>query len=106
VADPESVFHRYRQLIALRHDRRVVVEGDVEFLWLEHEQVFAYVRRLGSESLLVVANLSDQPAAIPADEIAGFRGAQCLVGQWSLPDSGPAVLGPWESAALLAGSGT
>jgi oligo-1,6-glucosidase len=105
VADPESVFHRYRRLIALRHDRAVVVEGDVEFLWLEHEQVFGYVRRLAGESLLVVANLSDQPAAIPLDEIAGFRGAQRLVGQWSVPDSGPAMLDPWESAALLAGSG-
>ena len=58
-ADPESVFHHYRRLIALRHELAVVALGDFTMLAAEHERLYAYRRRLGDDTLLVVANWSD-----------------------------------------------
>lgn len=60
-ADPESVFHHYRRLIALRHDHAVIALGDLTMLAEDHERLFAYTRRLGDEALLVVANWSREP---------------------------------------------
>ncbi len=58
-ADPESVFHHYRRLIALRHELPVTALGDFTMLAAEHERLYAFRRRLGDDALLVVANWSD-----------------------------------------------
>jgi oligo-1,6-glucosidase len=58
-ADPESVFHHYRRLIALRHELPVVAHGDFTMLAPEHERLYAFRRRLDDDTLLVVANWSD-----------------------------------------------
>ncbi len=98
VADPESVFHHYRRLIALRREHPVVVEGDVRFLLLEHEQLFAYVRRLGDVRLLVVVNLSGAPAAVELGEDAGLLAGALVLGQAVVPGG---TLGPWGQAVVL-----
>ena len=71
--DPDSVFHHYRRLIALRHTLPVVVHGDYRLLLPDDEQVFAYERALDGTTLTVLANLSGSPAAVPA--VVGRRGA-------------------------------
>jgi oligo-1,6-glucosidase len=91
VADPDSVWHHYRQLIGLRHTHDVVIHGDFNLLWPDHTQLFAYTRRLGDQTLTVVANLSNQPADLPA-AVEG----EALLGT-------PATtLGPWEAFVTLA----
>lgn len=57
LADPDSVLHHYRRLIALRHDEPAVAHGDFSRLLADHEQVYAFVRRHGDTELLVLANL-------------------------------------------------
>ena len=104
LADPDSVFHHYRRLIELRHTLPVVVHGDYRLLLPDDEQVFAYVRTLDGARLLVVANLSGEPAAFDLGPDAGMlRGEVLLV-------SGPGaaarpVLGPWESRVVLGAAG-
>lgn len=103
-SDQESVFHHYRHLIALRHRLPVVVDGDVEMLWPEDEQIFGYVRRLGGTALLVMANLSPSRATVPQDpRLEQFATAPAVLG-----DRGPAdgrQLGPWQSLAVLVVAG-
>ncbi|WP_436927061.1 glycoside hydrolase family 13 protein [Halosimplex amylolyticum] len=43
--DPDSVFHYYRDLIALR-ERDLLVSGDFELLAPDHQSLFAYTRTL------------------------------------------------------------
>ena len=95
VADPGSVFHNYRRLIALRHEMRIVVHGDFELLESDHPAVFAYRRMFDDESLLVVANLSGDDVRF--DVPAVFDDAKVLVGTLS------ETLAPWQSYALYAG---
>ena len=94
VSDPDSVFHHYRRLISLRHELPVVVDGDFRLLMPDDPSIFAFVRSLGPERLLVVANLSDDPRSF--DVPSEFASGESLVG--TLSDS----LSPWQSCVVYA----
>lgn len=94
--DPDSIYYTYRKLIALRKTYPIFVEGDFTLLCPEDEQVFAYLRTLGSARMLVAVNLSSRPAAFR--QPAAFDGATPLLETGTAPDS--AVLAPWEARIL------
>lgn len=94
--DPDSIYYTYRKLIALRKTYPIFVEGDFTLLCPEDEQVFAYLRTLGSARMLVAVNLSSRPAAFC--QPAAFDGAASLLETGTAPDS--AVLAPWEARIL------
>ena len=96
IADRDSVFHHYRALIALRHERELVREGRFELLLPNHEQLFCYTRTLGREVLLVVANWSSAPVALPLSELPELGGAEVLLGTHA---SASDELAGWESRA-------
>ncbi len=58
-ANPNSVFHYYKKLIALRKQYEVIVYGKYELLMPESEEMFTYTRTLGKEHLMVVCNFTD-----------------------------------------------
>ena len=60
VEDEDSVFHFYRELIALRKRKKVIAEGKIEFLCDNQPEVFAYRRSLKGEELLVVNNFTSR----------------------------------------------
>ncbi|MDN4614006.1 alpha-glucosidase [Leifsonia sp. F6_8S_P_1B] len=98
VGDPDSVFAHYRALIDLRHRSEVVATGDFTLVLPEHEQIFAYARRLGDASLLVLANLSGEPATYDVEAVAEWQDAEPLLA--NTPDAAPSPTGslaPWEA---------
>ena len=76
-ADPDSVFHHYRRLIALRKALPVISDGDFTMLLDDDERVFAYVRALGGDALLVLGNFSGDEVVVALD---GWDGAQPVIG--------------------------
>jgi oligo-1,6-glucosidase len=88
-ADPDSVFHYYRALIALRHDDPVVALGDFTMLLPDHEHVYAFTRRLGDVTLTVLGNFSGEVQEI------GLDLGELVLGNYGEP-AGPA-LRPWEA---------
>jgi oligo-1,6-glucosidase len=108
VADPDSVFHHYRRLIALRHSEPVVVDGDHRLLLPDDEQVWAYVRTLGEAQVLVVANLSDEAVDVDLGPDAPLLAGEVLLESGGQPGislgdgaDGRLVLAPWEARAVL-----
>ena len=93
LADKDSVFWHYRDLIALRHGHDIVVNGTFDMLWPEHEQLFAYQRKLDGKTLTVVANFSDHSVELPAELTAG----EVVIGEATLSGE----LSPWQSFAIL-----
>jgi len=106
--DPQSVLHHYRALIRLRHSEPAVVHGDFTMLLPNHEQIYAFTRRLGQVELLVLANLSSRTAM--ADQIpdaGGWERAEVLIANSPPPEPSQHRLSlrPWEARVYRRASG-
>jgi oligo-1,6-glucosidase len=107
LADPESVFHHYRRLIEMRRSEPVVAEGSFHLLLPDDPQVYAFIRRLGATQLLVLVNVSGQPAWADVPDGVSWARAETVLGG---PDPAlPPVpvdeqrgigLQPWEQRVL------
>lgn len=99
-ADPDSVRQHYRTLIALRHTEPAVAHGDFTMLLPEHEQIYAFTRRLGRVELLVLANVSGRTAmADQIPEAGSWERAELLIGNCPAPEPSQHRLSlqPWEA---------
>ena len=99
--DPDSVFHFYRRLIALRKQLPVLVHGRLDLVLPEHPNLFAATRTLGDERLLVVCNLGPDRISVNWPDALRIGDAQLLLG--NLPGRHPADLHrllPWEAVLL------
>ena len=103
LADPDSVFWHYRDLIALRKAHPIFTQGDYQELLAGNEQSWAYTRSADGQTLLVVSNFYGEPVefALPAELQTGE--GRLLLGNY--PDS-PArpqscELRPYESLIWL-----
>lgn len=67
INDDNSVLHTYRKLIQLRHEYDIVTYGNIEPLYMEHDDLFIYKRHYNGETWLVIANFSKQSCEIPSD---------------------------------------
>ena len=98
-ADPDSVFHYYKKLIALRKEYPVVVYGKYEALMEDSEELFVYTRTLEDEKLLVVCSFCDHETkfTMPAE----FAGAACLIANVENEyDKAGMTLNPYEAFVL------
>lgn len=98
-ADPNSVFHYYKKLIALRKQTPIMVYGKYELLFEDSEDWFVYTRTLENEKLLVVCSFTDQETtfAIPEE----FAGAELLISNMeNAYDKGTVTLRPYEAFVL------
>ena len=103
LADPDSVFWHYRDLIALRKAHPIFTQGDYQELLAGNEQIWAYTRSANGQTLLVVSNFYGKPVefTLPAELQTGE--GRLLLGNY--PDS-PArpqscELRPYESLIWL-----
>ena len=95
LADPNSVFHHYRKLIALRKTLPVFREGTFTLLCPEDENIFAYTRDTEREHLLVVCSFTDKE--LPFELPEAFHGSKLLISNYDNPT--PALL-PYEAVML------
>ena len=100
--DPDSVFHYYRKLIALRKQEPVMVYGSYELLEKDSECLYVYTRTLGQEKLLVICNFTEQETdyAIPGE----FAQGTILIGNQNRESvKGTIRLLPYEALVLKKG---
>ncbi|CAN5409258.1 oligo-1,6-glucosidase [soil metagenome] len=101
-SDPGSILEFYRRLIALRHESRLVQAGSFRMLAPEHPTLFAFVRELDGDSLLVLANMDDATLDIGAVlPLADWADGELVLGNYpatALTDP----LRPWEVRVLRA----
>ncbi|BAL24985.1 alpha-glucosidase [Azoarcus sp. KH32C] len=106
LADPGSVFHHYRRLVALRKQHAAIVHGDYRALFAEHPQVFAYERRLGNERIVVINNFSGVPVELDLPpELQGVAGESLICNYDAHSRLGARLeLKPYESFAIALGA--
>ncbi|MFJ4973540.1 alpha-glucosidase [Streptomyces sp. NPDC088755] len=99
LADPDSVFHFYRRLIALRHTEPALVHGDFRMFLPEHERLYAFTRydRATGSELLVLANFSGIPLTVGLP--GGWEHSETLIANVpaTSPLTTPHTLQPWEA---------
>jgi len=91
LADPDSIFHYYRQLIALRKANPALTYGANEDILPEHPQVWAYTRTFEGVCFLVVVNFGKTTQALPLD-LSGYT-----LSLSNLNEGTPHTLAPYES---------
>ena len=86
---PFSLLNWMKRLIALRKQHAVFGRGAIEFLPAQNRKILAYVRRLGDETVLCVANLSRTVQPVELD-LSRFRGLSPveMLGQTEFPRIG------------------
>jgi len=99
LADPHSVFHHYRALIALRKQHPWLVLARFELRLPEHPHVLAYLRTDDHHRLLVLCNFSGQFQRLPMNELPDLSSATPLIGnlpfeEWPMA---PDTLAAWET---------
>ena len=94
--DPDSVRSYYQRLIRLRKQYDIIVYGTYEPLMEEDEQIFAYQRRLGRQTLICAANWTDRPAACTLFDLEEGRE---LIGNYDRHEKG--ILLPYEARVIL-----
>jgi alpha-glucosidase len=67
---PGSSLQLYRRLLGLRAARRALQTGIYRNLWCD-DHILAYSRTVENESLLMVLNLTDQPAQFELSTLCG-----------------------------------
>ena len=93
LADPDSVFHYYKELIALRKELDVIRDGGFDLLCPEDEKVFAYTRDTEQGHLLVVCNFAGEHVGFDWPE--RFANAKKRIGNYAGREQ---TLRPYEAA--------
>ena len=96
VDDPNSIFHYFRRVIALRHTDPVVAYGDFTMLIPDDELVYAYTRALDGVSLLVVANFSDTTVRVDVPERGAWAASELVLANYPVDAGADLELRPWE----------
>ncbi|MGN2370252.1 glycoside hydrolase family 13 protein [Clostridium cagae] len=58
IDDKDSIFNYYKELIKIRKDNEIIVYGNYDLILEDSEEIYAYVRTLNEEQLLVICNFS------------------------------------------------
>ncbi|MGM0369274.1 MAG: glycoside hydrolase family 13 protein [Bacillota bacterium] len=84
--DPESIFYYYQELIELRKEHDVIVNGKYQLLLEDDQEIYAYLRKGDEETLLVVLNFTaDNPEFKLPDDIE-FSSQEVLISNYELEE--------------------
>ena len=65
--DENSIFNHYKKLIYIRKNNDTIIYGDYKLLCEDDENIFAYVRELNGDKILVVCNFYDKDVEFKFD---------------------------------------
>ncbi|MDD2981510.1 MAG: alpha,alpha-phosphotrehalase [Hespellia sp.] len=99
--DADSILQYYKTLISLRKKYDIIAKGEIEFLYREHPDLFAYIRTLKGQKLLVLNNLKGKQVELA--EALHLEGYQMLLSNYEQEDKKGQItsLREYESIVLL-----
>lgn len=99
VEDKNSVFYYYQKLIKLRKENDILVYGDINIMYKDNENIFAYLRKLNDERLLVVLNFFEKGIEFKLSEDIDYKEAQLLISNYQVDNSNlrSIMLRPYEA---------
>jgi alpha amylase catalytic region len=82
--DQNSIYHFYKEMIALRRDNEALIYGSYELVLPLHKQVYAYKRQGDSETYLVVVNVFNDSAEV---DLTPFDLKELVLTNYEVPNS-------------------
>ncbi len=77
----DSVFKYYQKLIKLRHESELIVYGTYDLILDDDKDIYAYIRTLGDEKLIVYCNFSENTREVELPE--EFANKKVLISNYS-----------------------
>ena len=77
----DSVFKYYQKLIKLRHESELIVYGTYDLILDDDKDIYAYIRTLGDEKLIVYCNFSENTREVELPE--EFTNGKVLISNYS-----------------------
>lgn len=103
--DKDSVFYHYKKLIKLRKQHDIIAYGNYETLSIEHPKVYAYMRSLEEQRLIVLNNFYGENTQFLLPEEININGCESKVLISNYEDSPEMTrsisLRPYESICYL-----
>jgi len=102
--DPDSIYHYYKKLIALRAANPITVYGTYDLILPEDERIYAYTRTLGNEKLLVMSNLTSEEALFDLPFELEFDSSELLLNNYEVDPAEKietVALRPYESRVYM-----
>lgn len=84
LADSNSIFYYYQQLIRLRRENHVIVYGRYDLLLNEHPEIYAFTRTWEEDRLLVVLNFSQNRSVFELPGPITFTGKELLISNYGV----------------------
>lgn len=95
----DSVFSFYKELVKLRKEKPVIVNGEYRLLDPESEDVFVYERSFHEEHLLVVCSFAEKELLWRLPEEMAGQAAKRVIGNYEGQQWGPELmLRPYEAS--------
>ena len=95
--DKNSIFYHYKKLIDIRKNNDTIIYGDYKLLYEDDKNIFAYIRELNGDKILVVCNFYKDEVNFKLNQ--NFSFAEILLSNYS--DSSTSVenltLRPYEA---------
>ncbi|WP_433942897.1 glycoside hydrolase family 13 protein [Paenibacillus sp. SN-8-1] len=100
VQDPDSIYHHYRKLLALRKKHKVFVYGEYKLLLPLDPELYVYTRTLNDERLLVILNFFEGTPVFKWPDELKSASRELLIANYEQPteeDKNKFTLRPYEA---------
>jgi oligo-1,6-glucosidase len=100
LADPKSVFHYYKKLIQLRKQHDIIVYGTYDLILEDDPYIYAYIRTLGNEKLIVITNFSEKTPVFQFPDDITYKTKELLISNYDVDETEELKeirLRPWEA---------
>ena len=95
----DSVFKYYQKLIKLRHESELIVYGTYDLILDDDKDIYAYIRTLGDEKLIVYCNFSENTREVEIPE--EFVNGKVLISNYSDAKANRKItLRPYEAIVI------
>ena len=95
----DSVFKYYQKLIKLRHESELIVYSTYDLILDDDKDIYAYIRTLGDEKLIVYCNFSENTREVELPE--EFVNKKVLISNYSDAKANPKItLRPYEAIVI------
>lgn len=96
MADPNSIYHYYKEMIKVRRESDALVYGSYQLILDDHPEVYAYLRQGDKENYLVVVNMFDKKVDI---DLSDYKVKELVLSNYQVenPEATTLQLRPYEA---------